>query len=443
MAIRNIILAGTAMSVTLATTPAFAAGFQIREQSAEGLGRAYSGEAVAATNSAGLWYNPAQAARMDTQVSATLSFIELDATLSDTGSTLSFASGAVVPVGGQAGEDPIPFTLIPALSGNYRINDQWAVGVSTNVPFGLEVDYGEGYFGRYDSETSELITADISAVVAYAPTPSTSIGAGLHVQYVEADLVTALPDPLGRGLTDGVPDGRSILEGNNYGVGFSVGVVQDIGERVSLGLSYRSEVEHDVSGSVIVEGLTAPLDAANGRQEATTSITLPDSARLGVALQATDRLQITGQVEWVGWSDFESLDVLLESGAETSTPFDYKNATNYGIGADYAVSEALTLRAGVGFDPTPTRDEERSTRVPDADRTWFTAGGTYDFSDGFGGFTDGLSIDVGLAYIDAETVDVRSDSIAFAGQPFAVGVTTRGELEASAIVGSVGITKRF
>ena len=417
-----------------------AAGFQIREQSAEGLGRAYSGEAVAASDASGIWYNPAQSVRLDTQATATLSAISLDATLTDAGSSLTFASGAVAPAGGMAGEDPIPFTIIPALSGVYRVNDQLAVHASTNVPFGLEVDYGEGYFGRYDSETSELITADVQVGASYAVTPTTSIGASVHLQYVEADLATALPDPLGRGLSPDpatrVPDGRSVLEGNNYGLGFSVGIVQDLGERVQLGLAYRSEVEHDVDGSVMVEGLSAPFDVANGRQEASTSITLPDSIRAGIAVQATERLQVTGQVEWVGWSDFESLDVELAGGTTTSTPFDYKDATNVGVGLDYRATDSITLRAGVGTDPTPTRDDERSTRVPDADRTWFTAGGSYEFGSGF-------KLDLGLAYIDAETVDVVSDSTAFAGQPFAVGIRTRGELEADAIVGSVAITKRF
>ena len=419
---------------------AHAAGFQIREQSAEGLGRAYSGEAVAASDASGIWFNPAQGVRLGTQATATLSAISLDATLEDTGSALTFANGTVAPVGGVAGEDPIPFTIIPALSGIYQVNDQLAVHVSTNVPFGLEVDYGEGYFGRYDSETSELITADVQVGTSYAVSPTTSVGASVHLQYVEADLATALPDPLGRGLSPDpatrVPDGRSVLEGNNYGIGFSVGVVQDLGTRTQVGVSYRSEVEHNVDGSVIVEGLTAPFNVANGRQEASTSITLPDSVRAGIAFQASDRLQVTGQVEWVGWSDFESLDVELQSGATTSTPFDYKDATNIGVGLDYRATDALTLRAGVSSDPTPTRDDERSTRVPDADRTWFTAGGSYEFGSGF-------KLDAGIAYIDAETVDVVSDSTAFAGQPFAVGVRTRGELQADAIVGSIGLTKRF
>ena len=415
-----------------AHAPALAAGFQVREQSAEGLGRAYSGEAVAAGTAAGLWFNPAQAARLDTQVTAGVSGILLSADLEDAGSSLTFPNGAVAPVGGPAGEDPVDFTLVPYGAAVWRLNDQWAVGGSFNAPFGLVVDYGEDYFGRFDSTESELVTIDVSGTVAYAPTPSTSIGASVHLQYVEADLTTALPDPLGR-----PGQGSTVLEGNNYALGWSVGVVQDVGTRLSLAASYRSEVEHEVDGSVITTGLQAPLDAANGRQVASTSITLPDSARLAAAFQASDTVRITAQAEWVGWSDFESLDVLLEdSGVVQSTPFDYRSRANYGVGVDWRASPALTLRAGVSADPTPTRDGERSTRVPDADRTWFTVGAGYDFG-------ENTTANLGFAYIDADGVEVSTDSVAFAGTPLATGIATRGELSASAVVGAVSLTRRF
>ena len=431
-------LSASLVAALLAPHEATAAGFQIREQTAEGLGRAYSGEAVIASDASGLWFNPAQAARLQSQATATLSAISLDASLVDAGSTLAFADGTTVPTGGPNGEDPIDFTLLPAVAGVWRLGDRVAVGLSANVPFGLEVEYDEGFFGRFDGSESELVTADLSATLAFNVTPSTSVGGSFHVQYVEADLSTALPDPLGRGV-----EGVSVLEGNNYGTGWSVGVLQDFGEHLSIGASYRSEVEHGVRGSVIVEGLTAPFDVANGRTEASTDITLPDSARVGVAIKPVPEFTLSAQVEWVGWSDFQSLDVLLEdTGTVSETPFLYRDATNFGIGLDWAQSEALTFRAGYSSDPTPTRDGERSTRVPDADREWFTLGATYRFGGSRSG-EGGFKLDAGLAYIDADTVDVATDRTAFEGQPFAVGIATRGTLRADAVVGSLGLSKRF
>ncbi len=48
-----------AVTVTLATQQAFAAGFQLNAQSATGLGRAFAGDAVIADNAAVMSRNPA------------------------------------------------------------------------------------------------------------------------------------------------------------------------------------------------------------------------------------------------------------------------------------------------------------------------------------------------------------------------------------------------
>lgn len=54
-----------AVTVTLATQQAFAAGFQLNAQSATGLGRAFAGDAVIADNAAVMSRNPAAMALFD------------------------------------------------------------------------------------------------------------------------------------------------------------------------------------------------------------------------------------------------------------------------------------------------------------------------------------------------------------------------------------------
>ena len=49
----------------------------------------------------------------------------------------------------------------------------------------------------------------------------------------------------------------------------------------------------------------------------------------------------------------------------------------YGIGADYKLSNAFTVRAGLGFDQTPTNDAERTPRLPDNDRNVYSVGLTW------------------------------------------------------------------
>lgn len=411
---------------------ALAAGFQVREQSAVGLGRAYAGEAVAAEDASGVFYNPAQAATVEPGVTVAASGFYADTTLTNDGSALRLPNGALVPVTGATGEDPIDPTLIPSAAAVWRLNPRLAFAASINAPFGLVADYGEDVFARYDAGLSELRVIDVSAAAAWRVIPSTTVGVGAHAQSIEATLANALPDPLGRGAAF---DGRSQLEGDDLSAGWSVGVTQHMGPRWRLGLSYRSEVEHELSGTVTASGLTGPLAAANGVRPARAAITLPDSARLGLAFQATDRLQLTAQAEWVGWSDFDALVVRSDTGV-TSTRFDYEDRTNYALGADYRLSPAWTVRAGLGWDPTPTTDRERSARVPDSDRTWITAGASRQFG-------DGAKLDLALGYVAAAEEVVNSERAFYEGSPLQTNALTRGRTENQGVIAAVGYSRRF
>ena len=72
---------------------------------------------------------------------------------------------------------------------------------------------------------------------------------------------------------------------------------------------------------------------------------------------------------------------------------------NFAVGAAYKWDRNLTLRAGYQYDPTPTDDSARDTRVPDSDRNWITAGLTYNFDDRF-------SVDVSAAWIFMSNNDI-------------------------------------
>lgn len=59
------------------------------------------------------------------------------------------------------------------------------------------------------------------------------------------------------------------------------------------------------------------------------------------------------------------------------------------------------MRGGIQFDQTPTNDEYRTTRTPDGDRTWVSAGATY-------ALTPKIDLDMAATYIDikSEAIDV-------------------------------------
>ncbi len=69
------------------------------------------------------------------------------------------------------------------------------------------------------------------------------------------------------------------------------------------------------------------------------------------------------------------------------------------------MNDQWTFRAGYQFDETPTTDEYRTSRTPDGDRQWVSAGATYQIDDKW-------SLDLAATYIDVadETISVSRNS---------------------------------
>ena len=82
-----------AVTITLASSQAMAAGFQLNSQSATGLGRAFAGDAVIADNASVMARNSAAMALFDSsQFSAGINYIETDIDVTNV------KAGGTVPV---------------------------------------------------------------------------------------------------------------------------------------------------------------------------------------------------------------------------------------------------------------------------------------------------------------------------------------------------------
>lgn len=94
------------------------------------------------------------------------------------------------------------------------------------------------------------------------------------------------------------------------------------------------------------------------------------------------------------------------------------------------------MRTGVQFDETPTRDSYRTTRVPDGDRWWLTAGATYDLSETY-------SVALSYAHIFVSEESLNRTDTAYAGTPVAVDTTIRSQNTGSADIFGLGLTAKF
>jgi long-chain fatty acid transport protein len=116
-------------------------------------------------------------------------------------------------------------------------------------------------------------------------------------------------------------------------------------------------------------------------------------------------------------------------------PQNYKDVTAGAAGADFALNDRLTLRAGVAYDPTPT-PSTRSAQVPDGNRWLFTVGAT-------GKVTDRIQLDAAVAYVDFARSQVNHTTTFYAGTPAAVTTALNGQVKGDGYVMSLGVRTAF
>ncbi len=169
-----------------------AAGFYIQEQSVKGLGSAFAGSVTSLDDASVVYFNPAGMTKLDrAQVNGGVHMLVPSAKLSNNGSTFNAA-----PSGGGSGGNPYNPTPVPNGFAVMPLNsDQslWA-GIGVTAPFGLANDYGDSWFGRFDSTKTELTTINIQPSLAYKVNDWLSIGAGVDVQYAKANLEAVVSD---------------------------------------------------------------------------------------------------------------------------------------------------------------------------------------------------------------------------------------------------------
>ena len=436
------LFAATALAALL-PAHAHAGSFAINENSANDLGRANAGRVVSTQDAQAAFGNPALMVHFDrATVTSTLSFINGEAGFAEDGS--SDALGR--PLGGDV-DDAFADAFVPALQGVLPIGDRVALGLSVNAPFGLASRYPEGSVARYQAIDSELFTLNVNPSVGVAVSDTLSIGGGISVQYADVILSNSIDFGTIQAGLGGPPaliasnDGRVELTGDDWSVGWNIGAAWMSGERVTVGIHYRSEVDHLIEGEAdFTVPVTAQALTAGGRftdSEATAALDLPASLELGVRLSLSDRVDLYADVTRQYWGDLEGLRVVFDNPAQPDTveELNYGTADRFALGADWEASADWSLRAGVAWDESPSDPEFATARIPDNDRLFLAAGATWrGLADG-PGLLHGVQLDFAYNRIVVDDTDfARRD---------ATGNLLAGRVEAGVNIFALGATKRF
>jgi long-chain fatty acid transport protein len=151
------------------------------------------------------------------------------------------------------------------------------------------------------------------------------------------------------------------LNGTTTSYGFNIGAFYKATEKLSIGVDYRSKITMKMEGGdakfTIPSALQTTIPPTN---KFDAELPLPANLDFSVAYQATDKLLLAFELDWVMWGTYESLEFTFEDqGAllNSSNPRNYKDTYIPRIGAQYALNDKLHLRAGMYYDQSPTDEK--------------------------------------------------------------------------------------
>ncbi len=371
--LRSAGLAALALSVV--STTAQAGGFLLNDHGAKATGRV---DAVSATVTDGsaIFYNPGGVGAAEgTHIYLGASLIMPSSTFNDEAS-------------GTATDSETGVAVTPNAYFHTQTHEIVRVGLGFFTPFGSSLEWPETSPGRDISRKSSLRTFYITPVVGLDLgkwIEGLTVGAGI-------DFIPSTVS-IERDLIFGNEVGSVELNGNGFGVGTRVGAQYRAPflKGLSLGASWRSEARIRYEGGSdfdIAEPFRSSLPP-DGDIEA--QVTLPAMFQGGIAFGVSG-LEIEADLQWVGWSSVDSLDIDLADGSQTIDVRNYEDVFTYRLGVEYDIASAgLAVRAGYAYDPTPIPVERLSVSLPDINRNVVSAGASYNLPKGF--------IDFGFLYV--------------------------------------------
>ena len=419
--------------------PAGGNGFSLPVQDALQVGRANAGSVAAASDASTAFHNPAGMTELEGAemlAGATVVYAGYDVSDRDSTATTPGTGGAPAPVPGDNGH-PRTVAVVPTLFYARPLTEEhdfW-FGLALTSPWGLGVDYDDDWFGRYDSIETRLTTINLSPSVAYRITDWLSFGAGVNIEYADAKLSSALPDTLAPGGPSAATDGANKFTGDSFAAGFNVGVLLKPRPDTKIGLHYRSAMQHDLEGRVKVSNLQGALAPGNGRFSADAKLNEPDVASIGIVHEPIPGTKLFAEAQWFNWSRFQELRVKFSDGqADSVRTQDWMDTWSFYGGVEQRLLDNWTVRAGAGYEPTPTVDAHRSTSLPDGDRLRVAVGLSYDWS-------EQLRIDLGYAHVFADRENIDLTRGFYDGSAAAGSVTTRAR--ASLFVNDFALRVRY
>jgi len=248
-----------------------------------------------------------------------------------------------------------------------------ALGLGVFSPFGLSSKWPQNSGFRTVATEGSLSTLTVNPVVAWQIVPTLSVAAGVTANHAEIDLR--------QGLTPIPYNDEFQFHGDDWDVGFNLGLRWQPHPKVSLGASYRSTTTMNYQGytDTRVDAPVPPVfpSAFSLRQDADAELPFPQKIIGGVSYRPTPAWNFEFNVDWTDWNRLNSVEVHQASAPSQTLVLDWQSSFYYEFGATRYFGTGWSVSAGYIFNENSVPDAHYSPLVADLDRHFFSAGVGY------------------------------------------------------------------
>lgn len=375
------------------TTPALMSsqGFQVNLQGQKQQGMGGAGTALM-QDATSLFFNPGGA-----------SFVHGNSV--NLGVTPTIARGAYMDAAtNQVSRTNSPVSTPFAAYGIFELKDssKLKLGLAVYTPFGSTVQWEDNWTGRFALTRLVLRATFYQPTVSYRINNKIGIGAGFVYASGKVNLQKDIPV-----IDQNGNYGHAELNGKASGYGFNAGIYFKPIEKLSIGLTYRSQINMKVNSGQATFRVPASLAANFPDGKFSSSLPLPNVTTLGFAYNINSKLDVALDINYVGWKAYDTLSFDYENNTtsliDTKSARMYKNTFAFRGGAQYKINTNFSARFGLAYGITPVQNGYVTPETPDANRINYTAGIGYELG-------KHLKIDASFLFTHLERKDTNLET---------------------------------
>ena len=338
----GLLSAGLLLSASAAATNGyFTHGTGIRSQGMAGVAQALPQDSLAAAT------NPAATALVGDQLDVGLTWFQPDRDARIQGS----GAGADGHYDGNGDEQ----FLLPDLGYSRTLSPRLSWGIAIHGNGGMNTSYEQNPFAAFGSTGDagvDFAQLFVTPSLAFQPMERHAFGIAVTyaLQRFEGEGLDAFDNPFFSAEPGSVTDNG---HDNAHGWGLSLGWIGQVHERLTLGLSWSSRID------------TGEFDDYAGLFADQGGFDVPEHYGAGFSWQATDDLTLAGDWQRIQYSETNSvgneLAPLLAGiplGSDNGPGFGWDDVDVFKLGAQYALGDRFTLRAGVSHADQPIPSDQ-------------------------------------------------------------------------------------